>query len=66
MEIATHYLIYLYSIYNSNDQWRFFNMMELDHRKKGKGKRQLLGISYFWVEVLGLLPYERTTFIPSL
>ena len=41
MEIATHYLIYLYSTYNSNDQWRFFNMMELDHREKGKGKRTI-------------------------
>ena len=66
MEIATHYLIYLYSIYNSNDQWRFFNMMECDHREKGKRKGQFLGILYFWIDVLGLLPYEGTTFIPNL
>ena len=31
---------------------------------KGRGKGQFLGISYFWIEVLGLLPYEGTTFIP--
>ena len=36
--------VYLYSIYNSNGQWRFFNMMECDHREKGKGK----GISHFF------------------
>ena len=41
-------------------------MMEFDHREKGKGKGQFLGIIYFWIEVLGPLPYERTTFIPSL
>ena len=29
-------------------------MMECDHREKGKGKGQFLGISYFWIEVLGL------------
>ena len=33
---------------------------------KGRGKGQFLGISYFWIEVLGLLPYEGTTFIPNL
>ena len=38
-------------------------MMECDHREKGKGKGQFLGISHFWLEVLGLLPYEGTTFI---
>ena len=41
-------------------------MMECDHREKGKGKGQFLGISYFWIEVLGLLPYEGTSVIPSL
>ena len=41
-------------------------MMEYDHREKGKGKGQFLGISHFWKEVLGLLPYEGTTFIPNL
>ena len=46
-------------------------MMECDHREKGKGKGQFLGISYFWIEVflkevLGLLPYEGTTFILNL
>ena len=30
-----------YSIYNSNNQWRFFNTMECDHREKGKGKRTI-------------------------
>ena len=65
MEIAAHYLS-LFDVYNSNNQWRFFNMMECDHREKGKGKGQFLGISYFWIEVLGLLPYEGTTFIPNL
>ena len=65
MEIAAHYLSLL-DVYDSNDQWRFFNMMEWDHREKGKGKGQFLGISYFWIEVLGLLPYEGTTFIPNL
>ena len=38
-------------------------MMECDHREKGKGKGQFLGISHFWLEVLGLLPYEEP---PSL
>ena len=33
---------------------------------KGREKGQFLGISYFWIEVLGLLPYEGTTFIPNL
>ena len=41
-------------------------MMECDHREKGKGKGQFLGISNLWIEVLGLLPYEGTTFIPNL
>ena len=45
-------LFHVYSIYNSNDQWRFFNTMECHHREKGKGKVQFLGISYFWIEVL--------------
>ena len=30
-------LTIIYSIYNSNDQWRFFNPMECDHRGKGEG-----------------------------
>ena len=34
--------------------------------RKGREKGQFLGISYFWIEVLGLLPYEGTTFIPNL
>ena len=59
-------LFHLYSIYNSSDQWRFFNTMESDHRTKGREKGQFLGISYFWIEVLGLLPYEGNTFIPNL
>ena len=47
-----------------------FNTMECDHRQKGEGKGQFCGISYFWIEVflkevLGLLPYEGTTFIPN-
>ena len=41
-------------------------MMECDHREKWKRKGQFLGISYFWIEVLGLLPYKGTTFIPNL
>ena len=45
-------------------------MMECNHREKGKGKGQFLGISYFWIEVflkevLGLLPYGGTTFSPT-
>ena len=40
--------------------------MECDHRVKGKRKGQFLGILYFWIDVLGLLPYEGTTFIPNL
>ena len=51
---------------NSNDKWRFFNTMESDNREKGKGKGKFLGILYFWIEVLGLLPYEGNTFIPNL
>ena len=43
-----------------------FLMLECDHLEKGKGKGQFLGISHFWLEVLGLLPYEGTTFIPNL
>ena len=39
--------------------------MECDHLEKGKGKGQFLGISHFWIDVLGLLPYEGTTFIPN-
>ena len=42
-------LFHLYSIYNSNDQWRFFNTMECDHREKGKGKVQFLGISWNFI-----------------
>ena len=34
--------------------------------RKGREKGQFLSISYFWIEVLGLLPYEGTTFIPNL
>ena len=34
--------LYRYSIYNSNDQWRFFNTMESDHRGKGEEKRTIL------------------------
>ena len=65
----------LYSIYNSNDQRRFFNTMESDHHGKGEGKwggkkGQFWTISYFGVEVfkevLGLLAYEGTTFMLNL
>ena len=41
-------------------------MMEWEHREKGKGKGEFLGTSYFWIEVLGLLPYDGTTFIPNV
>ena len=34
--------------------------------RKEREKGQFLVISYFWIEVLGLLPYEGTTFIPNL
>ena len=37
--------INLYLIYNSIDQWRYFNTMECDHREKsqeGEGKRTIL------------------------
>ena len=40
-------------------------MMECDHRAKGKGKGQFLGISRFWIEVLGLLPYIRRNHLHS-
>ena len=50
-----------------------FNIMECDHLEKGEGKRTILRycISYFRIEVflkevLGLLPYEGTAFIPNL
>ena len=33
--------------------------------RKGREKGQFLGVSYFWIEVLGLLPYEGTIFIPK-
>ena len=33
---------------------------------KGREKGQFLGISYFWIEVLVLLSYEGTTFVPNL
>ena len=64
--------INLYSIYNSNDQLRFFNTMECDHREKREKKRTILRyfISLdrlvFLKEVLGLLPYEGTTIVPNL
>ena len=64
-------------IYNSNDQRRFANTMECDHRGKGEekiGKRndgkkgQFWDVSYFWTEyflneVLGLLENEETNFM---
>ena len=60
-------LFHLYSMYNSNDQWGFFNRRwNAITVRKGREKGQFLGISYFWIEVLGLLPYEGTTFIPNL
>ena len=39
--------------------------------RKGRGKGQFWGNSYFWIEVflkevLGLLPYEGNTFIPNI
>ena len=36
-------------------------MMECDHREKGKGKGQFLGISHLWIEVLGLLGPVQTS-----
>ena len=36
-------------------------MMECDHREKGKGKGQFLGISHLWIEVLGLLGAVQTS-----
>ena len=33
--------------------------------RKEREKGQFLVISYFWIEVLGLLPYEGTTFIAN-
>ena len=53
----------LYSIYNCNDQLRFFNTMECDHREKGEVFHM---IEVFLKEVLGLLPYEGTNIIPNL
>ena len=65
MEIAAHYFTFIRSTIPviSGD---FLNTMESDHRAKEREKGQFLGISYFWIEVLGLLPYEGTTFIPNL
>ena len=68
-------LFNLYLIYNSNDQRRFLNTMECDHRGRGEGKwgeqGTILSYSYFWIEVfhkevLGLLAYEGTTFMFNL
>ena len=39
--------INLNSIYNSNDQRRFLNRMEWDHRGKGQGKRIILNVDFF-------------------
>ena len=36
-------------------------MMECDHREKGKGKGQFLGISHLWIEVLDLLGPVQTS-----
>ena len=63
--------INLYSIYNSNDQLRFFNPMNVITVRKGREKGQFSGISYLWIEVflkevLGLLLHEGTTIIPNL
>ena len=71
MEIATHYL----SLFDSTipmisgsgllsveiflSRWNEITV------RKGREKGQFLGISYFWIDVLGLLPYEGTTFIPT-
>ena len=33
--------------------------------RKGREKGQFLGISHFWIEVLGLLPYEGTPSFPT-
>ena len=46
-------------------------MMECNHREKGEEKRTILRYSHFWIEVflkevLGLLPYQGTIFIPNL
>ena len=61
--------INLYSIYNSNDQRRSVPRWNAITVRKWRGKGQFWGISYFWIkvllnkEVLGLFPYEGTTFI---
>ena len=52
----------------SGDFWTRWNAITV---RKGREKGQFWGISYFWIEVflkevLGLLPYEGTTFIPNL
>ena len=63
-------IINLYSIYNSNDQQRFFNMMECDHRGKGEGKlgekKDNFELCHIFKEVLGLLAHEETTFMLNL
>ena len=45
----------LYSIYNSNDQWRFLTRWNAITVGKGRGsegeKGQFLAISFFWIEV---------------
>ena len=56
MEIAAHYL----SLFDFLTRWNAITV------RKGREKGQFLGISYFWIEVLGLLLYEGTTFIPNL
>ena len=42
---STALTINLYSIYNSNDQGRFLNTMECDHRGKGQGNFAVFHIS---------------------
>ena len=68
-------LFNLYLIYNSNDERRFLNTMECNHRGRGEGKwgeqGTILSYSYFWIEVfhkevLGLLAYEGTAFMFNL
>ena len=69
--IAAYSYYNLYWISNSSDQRGFFNTMECDHRGKGEGKwGEKRTISYFYIEVflkevLSLLHYEDSTFMPT-
>ena len=65
MDLATHYFTFIRSTIPmiSGDFLTRWNAITV---RKGRGKGQFLGISYFWIEVLDLLPYEGTTFILNL